>query len=591
MTVLQPRPLAVASAPPRALTLPSIDPWRLLRPAPVVLLFAAYLAVGLAFSLGAGIVTGDAWSRVGNAYYVLFSRDPHLAAIGFVWNPLPSLLELPILPFVGLWRPLVDHGVAGSLMSAACMALAVRELWLWLRDLGPSRPVRIGLTAAFAAHPLILLYGGNGMSEAPFLLFLIVAGRAFSDWVASGSVGRLAVTGLALALAYLTRYEAVAPMIAIGLLTLMVSYHRARGTRQQRVIEAAADGLIVGMPPIGAFVAWALASWLIVGSPFATFTSIYGNTSQVALSLAAIRSSTGDTPVAAAIYVGQQIGGLEPFLALIGVVAVLISLLRRDMRVLVPLAVFGSVLAFSTLLFVGGSSFGWLRFSITAIPLAATVVALVLSPNRSVARWSSGTPRLAAIARLVPVARLAPVFRVPASVARRAASAPRILVSVALVALVLGGLPSAANVVFDGRLAREESPQLRGLVGGDRAMPAERNEFLASGAVARYLDARNLPRGSVVVDVALGFWVVLQSAHPEQFVITPDRDFDKIVEDPAIFNVPYVLVSPPTGVAALNALERSHHGMFADGGGIATLVQEFDDAGGRPAWRLYRVDE
>ena len=29
---------------------------------------------------------GDAYSRVGNAYYVLFSRDPHLAAIGFVWG-------------------------------------------------------------------------------------------------------------------------------------------------------------------------------------------------------------------------------------------------------------------------------------------------------------------------------------------------------------------------------------------------------------------------------------------------------------------------------------------------------------------------
>ena len=39
--------------------------------------------------------SGDAWSRITNAYYVLYSRDPHLAAIGFIWNPLPSLMAIP----------------------------------------------------------------------------------------------------------------------------------------------------------------------------------------------------------------------------------------------------------------------------------------------------------------------------------------------------------------------------------------------------------------------------------------------------------------------------------------------------------------
>src|SRR5690349_4617983 len=39
----------------------------------------------------------DSLSRTANAFYVLFSRDPHLAAVGFVWNPLPSLIQLPLL--------------------------------------------------------------------------------------------------------------------------------------------------------------------------------------------------------------------------------------------------------------------------------------------------------------------------------------------------------------------------------------------------------------------------------------------------------------------------------------------------------------
>lgn len=552
---------------PAGIRLPRPDLRRLRGPAIIALPGLVYLAVGLTFSLGAGIITGDAWSRVGNAYYVLFSRDPHLAAIGFVWNPLPSLLELPILPLAALWRPLVDHGVAANLMSAVCMALAVRELWLWLRALGTSRPVRIGLTVAFAAHPLVLLYGGNGMSEAPFLLFLFMAGRAFSDWLASRSVGRLAVTGLALALAYLTRYEAVAAIAAVGVLTLAASYRRAGGTRRERATEAVADGLIVGAPPIGAFAAWAVASWLIIGSPFATFTSIYGNTSQVQISLEGIRASTGGTPLAAATYVGQQILGLEPLLPLIAIDLAIVALVRRDPRILAPVAVFGSVLALSALLFVAGSSFGWLRFSITAIPLAVVTIGTMLSPTASRDRMPPRAPDR------------------PSNPSR----AVRPAVAAGFVALALVALPQSIPTLFDGHLAREEAPQLKGLVAGDRAMSGDRRQFLVAGEVARYLDAQHLPRGSVVVDVALGFWIVLQSQQPQQFVITPDRDFERIAADPAMFHVPYLLVSPPTGVAAINALERAHPGLYAHGGGIATLVAQFDDPAGNGAWRLYRV--
>ncbi|HEX7225338.1 MAG TPA: hypothetical protein VF367_07150, partial [Candidatus Limnocylindria bacterium] len=53
----------------------------------LVALLALYLTAGVLVTLVHHGLPGDAWSRVGNAYYVLFSRDPHLAAMGFVWNP------------------------------------------------------------------------------------------------------------------------------------------------------------------------------------------------------------------------------------------------------------------------------------------------------------------------------------------------------------------------------------------------------------------------------------------------------------------------------------------------------------------------
>jgi hypothetical protein len=538
--------------------------------------FAAYLAMGLVFSLGGRIITGDAWSRVGNGYYMLFSRDPHLAAIGFVWNPLPSVVDAILLPLAAIWRPIVSYGIAGNLMSAAFMALAVREIWLWLRELEVSKPMRIGLIAAFALHPLIALYGSNGMSEAPFLFFLLVAGRNVSAWIRTSEVSRLAVAGFGLALAYLTRYEAVAPIAALTLVTAGIAFVRSPGTRRDRAMTGLADALIVAAPAAGAFVLWALASWLIVGSPFDTFTSVYGNTSQVGLSLEAIRESTGSTPAGAIAYLSQQALALEPMLPGVVVLAAAIAVIRRDLRILVPLAVFGSVVALSGLLFMAGGSFGWLRFSIGAIPLVVMSLGIALARDGG---WRPAWP-----------ARLAgPLAERVRNVVRSAVSPVAAVISAALVGLALVAVPVSTNAMFDSRLAREEAPKIAGLVAGDRLMPGERRQFLVAGEVARYLDAQNLPDGSVVIDVALGFWIVLQSENPKQFVITPDRDFERIVADPAAFDARYLIASPPYGLGGLAALERAHPGLYVAGAGIGELVRTFGDEDQGVAWRIYEV--
>ena len=80
------------------------------------LALTGYLAVAVLLVFGANIVQADALSRVGNAEYVLFSRDPHLAAIGFVWSPLPSLLMLPLLPFKLIFPQLVQLGFAANIV-------------------------------------------------------------------------------------------------------------------------------------------------------------------------------------------------------------------------------------------------------------------------------------------------------------------------------------------------------------------------------------------------------------------------------------------------------------------------------------------
>jgi hypothetical protein len=159
-----------------------------------------------------------------------------------------------------------------------------------------------------------------------------------------------------------------------------------------------------------------------------------------------------------------------------------------------------------------------------------------------------------------------------------------------VVALALVAIPVSVNAMFDARLAREEAPKIAGLVAGDRLMPGERRQFVVAGEIARHLDAQDLPRGSVVVDVALGFWIVLQSEDPEQFVITPDRDFERVIADPATFDARYLLISPPYGLGGMAALERAHPGIYETGAGIAELVREFrNPTDGAVAWRLFEV--
>src|SRR6476620_5515115 len=81
-----------------------------------------YLAVGYWLQVRHGFIIGDALSRVSAAQSVLFSRDPHLAAIGFIFTPMTAMLQMPPVLLSPLWPDLTERAFAGSLMSAAFMA-------------------------------------------------------------------------------------------------------------------------------------------------------------------------------------------------------------------------------------------------------------------------------------------------------------------------------------------------------------------------------------------------------------------------------------------------------------------------------------
>ena len=173
-------------------------------------LVIVYAGVGLWLSFGHGLILGDALSRVASARFALFSREPHLSAIGFVFTPLTTVLELPLVAIMNPWPTLLAHAVPAIIVSAFFMSGAVLMIMRLCVDRGMSRGWSYGLGAAFALHPFVIYYGGNGMSEAPFLFFMAVVVRCLQRWMVSDDVHDLVFVGLSLAGAFLVRYDALA---------------------------------------------------------------------------------------------------------------------------------------------------------------------------------------------------------------------------------------------------------------------------------------------------------------------------------------------------------------------------------------------
>jgi hypothetical protein len=526
---------------------------------------ALYLVVAVRLTLASGFIVVDAWSRVGNAAYVIASRDPHLAAIGFVWNPLPSLVMLPLVAVRGLWPPLTTQGFAANIVSALFMAGAVVVVADIGRDLRLDRPLRLAFVALFALHPMIVLYGANGMSEAPFIFFLLLAVRFAIRWFERPSTVDLAILGLALAGAYLTRYEAVAAAAALVAIVGVRRLLLGSGPRRARILTTVAD-LTLGLTPfVTVFVGWALASWVITGSAFETFSSIYGNSSQVALSRPSIAATTG-SGLQALGYFGSQLALLAPGIPLLAIAIVDLVAIGRGqgvttVRRLTPTLILVGVLAFSAVAMITGASFGWLRFAIVVVPLAVVTAQLIARG----ADLAAATPELA----------------------RPRALVARGFVPALLIASLVVAMPIALNGMSDPRYGREEQGQVAAIEGRDISGQDNVRVSAVASQVAAYIDGLGLPRGSVAVDVAIGFPIVLRSDDMRTFVITPDQDFQRAVADPAIFHVRYLLVSSGQGYAALDAVSRAHPGLYDDGAGIATLVRQFGD--GNYAWRLYQV--
>lgn len=551
-------------APPEPAALPAgAGAWRrrLTGESVLVFTFSALVYFVIAgLMIRSNVIFTDATSRVANAFYVLFSRDPHLPAMGFVWNPLPSFVLLPILPLKSLFPALVVNGAAGAIQSALSTAGAAAGIGVCLRKLGVARLPRLVLVVLFAAQPMIALYAGSGQSEPMLIFFLVMVTSSLISWVQDQRTGHLVGAGIFLGLGYLTRYEAGATAGGVVLLVAAVSVLRSRGPWNFRLRLALNDVVLVGVPFLFSFALWAAAARILVGEWFPTFGSKYGNSAQVQSAAHWIQEATGTTTGQTLWYLAKQVSALAPALALLTVAAAVLAVRRRDLAVLVPVVVFGSVMAFCGLVLLVGSSFGWLRFQITAIPMTVLIAGAVIG-------MLSAAPAVVRDGR------------------RRRASA--MATAVVLLAVALAW-PVQARVLVDPslNLAREEAPMLSDVFTPHRPGndPRLLQMFTVEHSIAAYLDQLRPGDGTVLADSAYAFPIIMSSTRPHTFVISSDFDFQAGVDDPVRHGIKYILVRSD---ARSDAVQVKWPTLFQNGNSIATLVRSWVGVVGE--WRLYRV--
>jgi hypothetical protein len=537
--------------------------------------FAVYVTVGYWLQMRHGFIIGDALSRVQSAQSVVESRQPHLAAIGFIFTPLTAIVNLPGVLLGDVWPDLVTYGFAASLASALFMAGSVVQIMTIGTDRGLPRTYVLTIAALLGANPMIVFYGSNGMSEAPFIFFLTWSVCRLIRWMVDDDVHHLITTGfVAMSLAYLVRYDAVAAIAAAGFLVAITTFRRAR--RPPRVRRALLDLIPVSGPGFLAFVGWAVASWLITRNAFAQFSSQYGNA-------AILQQEGGSGPAtfgAGVSYALVSMTLLAPALLPIGVWAGYLRWGRPHRIVLiVPIVVFGGVLAFQAYSYASGQTFGFLRFYIVAIPFAACLAMLAVPDGELVQPTRRG--------RYAPAQTAKPSTR-PA----RFAYVAVVLVFAICVPIAGWGMSQPHYAPQEYALGAVLNPDPYDV---SQKMAVERRiaaDFSTEREIAKYLDDLDLPEGSVITDTVYGFAVVVASRKPKTFVLPSDSDFVKLLNDPSAFGIKYLLAVPNTGRGVSDALNLRYPTLYETGAEVATLELEIpNDGDNQPDWRLYRVNE
>lgn len=514
-----------------------------------IFIIAAYFLV---FKLQ--FIYGDALSRTFHAYSVFFGNQPKLASIGFVWPPIPTLVQLPLV----LISPLNTLGFAGNITSALFMSLAVVYLNKIFKYFEIGFLFRTLLLLMFILNPMILFFGANGMSEAIAICFIVASTYFLISYLNTKRITYILKLGASVSLAVMSRWEmgALIPVIILILATSV--YLNPINKRFQK-----AEGIILlfSTPVIFTIVIWILANWVIMGNPFNFLTSIYSNTSQSGQLFQqeyVFKELLGNFGTVF-LFVSKRIFFLYPAYLVIGTLIFIKAI--KNKKTLLPISLLLlslPILIFQLALLYKGQSFGWLRFFIYIIPFTYIFVGYLILDLKNNYR--------------------------------------AIVLSCIIVLLSLSSI-SSLYAMSNPNLGREENQFINAILKGDTSYLRDRerggaNASTATGVnvpatneIVNYIN-KNIKFKKILIDDFMGFPIIYLTQQPSLFVETIDSNFKLALSDPLKYKEIGYILAHKTGYSGdFDAINIRFPGIFNNGTNFTTLVKDFGD------WRLYKIIE
>ena len=493
----------------------------------------------------------DAVARTAQAFSVLYSRDPHLGAIGFVWNPLPTLLQLPLITVLHTAR--LDPLLAGNLLTAICGAAALCVLNRAMLRAGLPPWFRWLLLALYGLNPVVVLYSANGESEALFILLVILVVTSFIEWAETRSLRALLVMTLVSALAVQTRYESFALVAAVAgaiILTCVPLIRHIGISGAARRVESYSLAYLVA--PAYSCATWAFFNWTIKGDPLFFLHSAYSNiaaTAQFREDGASYLNGVVYSWPGSFQYGVSRLFGIFPAFGAILLLAVCLATARRARSMTLPGVVLISLAipSFEIAMIERGASFGWLRFFMYGIPFSFLL--------------------LIALCRTIP-----------GLVQGRHAQLLWVLIS-----LVVLGSNAASWIAMDTpSIGREEEYVACKILHPNWISSRSTNRD------SKEIDAvvQSLPPGRVLLDTYQGFAIPVVSAQPARYVVTSDLDFEAILRHPA-GTVRYILVPYPDALGLADNINQQYPDLWERSSSWTLLRRTFPQTANH--WKLYEV--
>lgn len=502
----------------------------------------------------------DNLARTYNAVQVLFGNEAKLTNMGFIWPPLPTLLQLPL---VALFPSLAFQGGTGPLVSVLAAAVGVVLLNRILALYVPERLFRHLLVVLYQANPLILYLTLSGLAETLFVMFMLLAWWAFQRLYFEEPLphAQVAVMGVAAGGALLCRYEGAIYSMLLGGVLLVGMYFQKR-PRQWAVAEGMA---LAYMAPWGyAFALWIFVNEMIMRNPVYFLVGKGSNaefTRGWVASHPSLQTLIGNLP-ATTLYVLRASWDVLPAFVVVVPLAAVLLVLRRDLFLLFMVVCASSYTGVQWLLHGLGLSAGWLRFYASNVAFGVLLLAYCVRP------------------------RFAPAINL----------VPRWVVALGLVSLLGWSNWFAWSGLDDPAMIRAGEPAfLRGLVQGDTSGFLHHNVLIA--AYFRDELFKQEPQAMVLLDDQQANDIILFSGHPDRFVVPNSSRFIEFLRDP-VGKVTHLLV-PDVVFAGSDLVAEFYPRVYEEGLPFSKLEREFlttdgqgrGGAAGALSWRLYRVGD